>query len=59
MFMKYQIIDSVRVKRTRFELLTDGFIYHVAKRVGERVTFLYSSSKHTLALKFYERTIGA
>lgn len=57
--MRYQIVDSVRVKRTRFELLTDGFIFHVAKIVGEKVTFLYSSSKHDLALKFYERTIGA
>ena len=57
--MKYQIIDSMRVKRTTFELLTDGFIFHVAKIVRERVTFLYSSSKHELALKFYERTIGA
>ena len=57
--MRYQIIDSVRVKRTSFELLTDGFIYHVAKIVAGRVSFLYSSSKHELALKFYERTIGA
>lgn len=56
--MRYQIIDSVRVKRTRIELLTDGFIYHVAKIVGERVTFLYSSTKHELANKFYERKIG-
>jgi NAD-dependent DNA ligase len=57
--MKYDVIDSVRVKRTRFELLTDGFIYHVAKIVGERVMFLYSSSKYNLAIKFYERTIRA
>ena len=57
--MKYNILDSVKVKRTRYELLTDGFIFHVAKIVGERVTFLYSSSKHQLAIKFYERTIGA
>jgi hypothetical protein len=57
--MKYEVIDSVRVKRTRFELLTDGFIFYVAKIVGERITFLYSSSKHNLAIKFYERTIGA
>lgn len=57
--MRYQIIDSVRVKRTKYELLTDGFIFHVAKIVGERVKFLFSSSKHELALKFYERTIGA
>ncbi len=56
--MKYQIIDSVKVKRTKFELLTDGFIFHVAKIVGDRVTFLYSSSKHDLSVKFYERTIG-
>ena len=57
--MKYQIIDSVQIKRTRFELLTDGFIYHVAKITGQRVMFLYSSSKCPLALKFYARTIGA
>lgn len=55
--MRYEIIDSVRIKRTTFELLTDGFIYRVAKIIGERVTFLYSSTKHELALKFYERTI--
>jgi hypothetical protein len=57
--MKYQILDSVRVKRTKIELLTDGFIFHVAKIVGERVSFLFSSSKYEIANKFYERKIGA
>ncbi len=57
--MRYEIIDSVRVKRTRIELLTDGFLFYVAKIVGERVTFLYQNSKQELAIKFYEKQIGA
>jgi hypothetical protein len=57
--MKYEIIDSVRVKRTKLELITDGFIYHAAKIVGEKITILYSSSKYILVLKFYERLIKA
>ena len=57
--MRYEIIDSVRVKRTRFELWCDGFIFYVAKIVGKRVTFLYHSRQHDLAIKFFEKTIGA
>jgi hypothetical protein len=58
--MRYKILDSVQVKRTRYELLEDGqgkFI--VSKTVGCKVDFLYSSKNHELAYKFYERTIGA
>lgn len=55
--MKYEIIDSVHVKRTKFELLYDGKKFYVAKNVNCKVTFLYFSSKKELATKFYERII--
>ena len=56
--MKYEILDSVRMKRTLIELWMDGWIYYVAKIVGERVTFLFHSTQYEIANKFYERKIG-
>lgn len=57
--MRYKILDSTQIKRTRYELLEDGegrFI--VSKTVNGRVDFLYSSKNHELALKFYQRTVA-
>ena len=57
--MNYEILDSVKVKRTEIRLITDGINFIVSKQVGEKVWILYISSKHELAFKFYERKIGA
>ena len=57
--MNYEILDSVKVKRTEIRLITDGINFIVSKQVGEKVWFLYQSSKLEMALKFYERKIGA
>lgn len=56
--MNYQIIDSVRIKRTTYELGTDGFFYYVAKIINEKLTFLFHSSETELALDFFKSVTG-
>ena len=56
--MNYEILDSVRIKRTRIELWKDDLLFSVAKIVGKRITFLYHSRQYDLANNFYENTIG-
>jgi hypothetical protein len=58
--MKYKTISSERIKRTTYKLLLDEQMnYIVAKIVGIKVIFLYSSKKSELSIKYYERTVGA
>lgn len=58
--MTLHILDSVKAKRTGYELVQDkNTVFYVRKIVDKKITYLYHTDNHALAMKFYERTIGA